>query len=83
MVCNFPNDEIPSFIDSITNIQSSFRPILERYWSNLRNSKQYSAKKFRKNLDLKVEDNSYREPDRTMKTYQAFSLAQSEFPRTV
>ena len=43
MVCNFSDDEISLFIDSIDNIQSRVESIVEIYWSDLRNGKQYSA----------------------------------------
>ena len=42
------DDEISSFIDSITNIRALFGPILGIYWSNLQIGKQYSVE----NLNL-------------------------------
>ena len=43
VVCNFPDDEISLFINTVTNIRSRFELILETHSSNLQNSKQYSA----------------------------------------
>jgi len=76
MVCNFPDDEISLFIDSFTKIRSRFGPILEIYCSNLQTGKQYP----RKISIWLVENNSYRGPDRIMKTNRAFGSAQSGFP---
>ena len=43
MVSNLRDEESSSFIDSITNIQICFGPILEIYWSNLRNGYHCTA----------------------------------------